>query len=160
MKNFCLNDATMFSKKENNNNNKKIVDLNMIKEVKELLNSTSMKEKYEGLLKRELILPHNFKILFKKFENLDYAIFAIKKNKNFPSLANVQNYFKEQRSEFTLDDFKRILYVVPHFFIYKWEKLQNSKNSQTELIIEIPNNIASRLKVINYLNNKKCKFPF
>lgn len=107
-----------------------------------------MKEKYEGLLNRELILPYNYKNLYKKFETLDLAIIDLKRSKKVPSLANIKLFMKGKGLNFDLDDFKRILYVVPHFYIYKWEKLQNSsKSSQNELIIEIPNNISSRLKV-------------
>jgi len=125
------------------NSNKIVID-----EIKEILSSTSMKEKYEGLLNRELILPYNYKNLYKKFESLDLAIIDLKRSKKITSLGNIQFFMKGKGLIFDLDDFKRILYVVPHFYIYKWEKLQNSsKNPQNELIIEIPNNISARLKV-------------
>ena len=107
-----------------------------------------MKEKYEGLLRRELMLPPHYKILFKKFEFLGIAISAIKKTKSNPTLSNIQNFLKLDKIQFTIDDFKRILYIVPHFFIYKWEKIQiQNRNFPAELVIDIPNNIVQRLKV-------------
>ena len=137
-----------------NNNSKKNLQIEqknntiLIDEIKGILENTSMKEKYEGLLKRELTLPLSYKILFKKFELLEKAISAIKKSKNSTNLQNIQNFFNEKKVEFKIDDFQKILYVVPHFFIYKWEKIQNSsKGTKNELVIDIPHNIQMRLQV-------------
>ena len=107
-----------------------------------------MKEKYEGLLNRELILPYNYKNLFKKFENLDIAITEIKGSKKISSLLNIQSALKAKNIAFNIEDFQKILFVVPHFYIYRWEKTQtNLKNFQADLIIDIPSNIAQRIKV-------------
>ena len=109
-----------------------------------------MKEKYEGLLKRELSLPSSYKNIFKKFEILEKAISYLKKSKNSTSLQNIQNFFSEKKLEFKIDDFQKILYIVPHFFIYKWEKLQIfGKGTKIELIIDIPQNIQIRLNQSN-----------
>ncbi len=110
-----------------------------------------MKQKYEGLLNRELILPYNYKNLYKKFESLDIAIMEIKRSKRISSLFNIQSTLKAKNIPFNVEDFQRILFVVPHFYIYRWEKSHtNYKNSQAELIIDIPCNIAQRIKVIFY----------
>jgi hypothetical protein len=139
--------------------NNKNIDLkenhneNVIEEIKQILSSTSMKEKYEGLLNRELILPYNYKTLYKKFENLDVVIKGIKRSKGLPSLNNIQKVLNAKNIIFNFEDFQRILYVAPHFYIYKWEKSSNNiKNSQSELIIDIPSNIDQRLKVNNILS--------
>lgn len=125
---------------------------NVIKEIKEILNSTSIKEKYEGLLNRELILPCNYKLLYKKFENLDIIIGEIRKSKGILSFNNIQKAMKDKNIIFTLEDFQRILFITPHFFIYRWEKsLNNIKNTQSDLIIDIPSNIEQRLKVLHIL---------
>ncbi len=145
----------------NNNHlieNQKFSGKKMIKEIKDILSRTSMKEKYEELLNRELILPPKYKTLLKKFENLDFVILELKKLKKTTSYPNIRCLLKERGIDFNLDDFKRILFVVPHFFIYKWEKSQsnsiNKKNlliNQMELIIDIPNDISKRVKVKNKL---------
>jgi len=139
--------------------NNKNIDLkenhneNVIEEIKQILSSTSMKEKYEGLLNRELILPYNYKTLYKKFENLDIVIKGIKRSKGLPSLNNIQKALNAKNIIFNFEDFQRILYVAPHFYIYKWEKSStNIKNAQSELIIDIPSNIDQRLKVNKILS--------
>ena len=100
------------------------------------------------MLKRELSLPSSYKILLKKFEILEKAISTLKKSKNSTNLQNIQKIFHEKKLEFLIDDFQKILYVVPHFFIYKWEKVQiYGKGTKIELIIDIPQNIQIRLQV-------------
>ena len=108
----------------------------------DVLNAPSMRDKYEGLLMRELLLPVKYKEILNKFILLDEAIDFLKNKRKCRSFPNIQNYIKTQhKKEIKADDFSRILFVGPHLFIYKWEKIQNDY----ELIIDIPSNISQRL---------------
>jgi hypothetical protein len=109
---------------------------------KDLLKGPSLRDKYEELLRRELLLPYKFKDCFNKMILLDEAIDHLKNTRKYRTITSIQQYIKStHKKEFKLDDFQRILFVGPHLYIYKWEKLQNDH----ELIIDIPSNISQRL---------------
>jgi hypothetical protein len=47
-----------------------------------------------------------------------------------------------------------MLYVVPHFFVYSWEKNEKLEKKEYDLIIGIPNNFEEKLYVIKRINYK------
>lgn len=114
-------------------------------DVQNILNELSMRQKYEGLLKKELILPSKYKELQIKFNNLDEAIKTLKTQKQKISINNIDSKLNEKNAKinFTQDDFEQILFIVPHFFIYKWE----NNNNNYELTLDIPTDIQQRIKV-------------
>ena len=44
----------------------------------------------------------------------------------------------------TIETFKQILFIVPHFYIYRWEKSEIDYS----LIIDLPDDINERINVI------------
>lgn len=65
----------------------------------------------------KLILPPSFLILYKKFEELDKLI------NNFKMIEKPLRYdeiIKNSKRKLTLTDFKKILFIVPHLFSYKY----------------------------------------
>lgn len=65
----------------------------------------------------KLILPPSFLILYKKFEELDKLI------NNFKMIEKPLRYdeiMKNSKRKLTLTDFKKILFIVPHLFSYKY----------------------------------------
>lgn len=65
----------------------------------------------------QLILPPSFLILYKKFEELDKLI------NNFKMIEKPLRYdeiMKNSKRKLTLIDFKKILFIVPHLFSYKY----------------------------------------
>lgn len=116
-------------------------------EAASILNSLSMKERFEGLLKRELVLPSKYKTLLIKLGALDKVLNSLHKSKSKTTLSNIQATFLSHRPcprvSFAEDDFRQILHVVPFFFIYKYEKV----SSKDELRIDVPQDIEARLQV-------------
>jgi hypothetical protein len=137
------------TKATNSKNKRHSIDINTLHlspkkliYVDTLIDQYSMKDKYEGLIKRELILPCHFQMLLSKFTKLDEAIQTLRKNGHKRSLTNIQAYLKDNyKIKFILEEFQQILFITPHFFIYKWEKIDNN----FDLVIEIPNDIARRV---------------
>lgn len=122
----------------------------LVKSSQEILNKYSIKEKYEELLKRELILPCHYKLLFKKFCKLDETLNFLKLNNDFDySFKNIQKILYENfKLNFSIDDFEKILYITPHFFIYKWDANFIRKEIPSDLIelfIDIPYDIVRRM---------------
>jgi hypothetical protein len=122
----------------------------LVKSSQEILNKYSIKEKYEELLKRELILPCHYKILFKKFCKLDETLNFLKLNNDSDcSLKNIQKILCENfKLDFSIDDFEKILYITPHFFIYKWDANFIAKENHSDLIelfIDIPYDVVKRI---------------
>jgi hypothetical protein len=124
----------------------------LMKNVDKLINSISMKEKYEELLNRELILPSHYKNLYKKMMYLDEAIsnFKIKPVMTMNlTLSNINNYLKEKyTTTMYIEEFQQILLITPHFYIYKWELI----NDHYEIIIDIPADIKQRIDETNVYN--------
>jgi hypothetical protein len=114
-----------------------------IKEIQEkYLNSISLKEKFEELLKRELILPTSYKSLLIKSEYIDKAIQKLKQRKCQATLNNIQKLTKEEDFKLiiTLENIQEILYLLPWFYIYKSER--------TEIYLDIPSDIIQKIKVL------------
>jgi hypothetical protein len=112
---------------------------------KDVLKGPSLRDKYEELLTRELLLPFKYKDCLYKMILLDEAIDHLKNSRKYRTITSIQQYIKStHKKEFKLEDFQRILFVGPHLYIYKWEKLQNDH----ELIIDIPSNISQRLNSV------------
>lgn len=115
----------------------------------------SLRFKYEELLKRyrELPLPTSYKALFNSFVALDQTI-NLNKIKAFQQVPTF-DYLKSSiesstHRKFSLKTFQQILYIVPHFFIYKYEKYtsEESNNVDYNLIIDIPSNYNILLNTI------------
>ncbi len=138
-----------------NNNSPKIrLNKTTFHNINCILNNYSMKEKYEDLFKenRELLLPVHYKSIYKKFIHLDEILkilkqHAYKKTGNasvdsFFSIPKINESFTTIKNDtFTMEDFQKILFIVPSFFIYKWEYLDND----FEICIDIPHDFAKRM---------------
>lgn len=148
---------------EKNTSNKQ-KSIKYIENIEKYLTTYSIKDKYEELITRDLMLPCKYKSLLKKFEKLD-EILNRNKNLNEDFHLNPKDGFvtrkeinllqlgKQIKAEYDLDitkeDFQKILFITPHFFIYKWdlsygEKLEND-NLNYELFIDIPCDILKRM---------------
>ena len=116
-----------------------------IKEIQDkYLNSISMKEKFEGLLKRELILPSIYKCLLIKSDFIDNGIQKLKVRKCNHTFNNIQKLSKEEdfKLPVILDDFQQILYIIPWFYTYKSER--------TEIFFDFPSEIAKTRVILNF----------
>ena len=147
VKNFNLK---LNSKDNSPNKNSKSSQSELVRSSQEILSNFSIKEKYEELLKRELILPCHYKNLLNKFGKLDETINYLKRKETDTSLRSIGKILNENfKIEFTQEDFEKILYVTPHFFIYKWDKNFKSKTlfdrPSNELFIDVPNDIQRRI---------------
>jgi hypothetical protein len=112
-------------------------------QAKDILNKHSIKDKYEALLKNELIIPCHYQEIFTKFLKLDQTIQTLGLANHKQTFSNIQNYFQLNfKEEITIEDFQMMLYVAPHFYIYKWERV----DGKIELIIDIPVDIEMRMK--------------
>ena len=116
----------------------------------------SLKEQYEDLLKRkELILPPKYRLLFKKQIFLDKILSENNLNYNFNnskenndtsnnSYKNIQNSFnKNLKIDFNNNDFQKILFVCPFYYIYQSVK-KISKGIELKYI-DIPNDYIQRM---------------
>jgi hypothetical protein len=128
-----------------------------LKEIDKILNSISMKERFEELLKRELILPCIYKILLLQFKTLDRLILYLKFEKKIPSsLDSINSVLCSKKHKLKLDDstlfnkeilkmpisqddFSKMLTVAPYIFVYSLLK--------GKLLVEIPNDTEKRIKV-------------
>ena len=125
--------------------------------------------KYEELIKdnRELPLPLSYKSLYNSFISLENMINLNKLKSKFNS--NSFDYFRNSiesstHKKFDMKIFQQILYIVPHFYIIKYEKKNNSNegvfnvniknynNNNYDLIIDIPNDFEDRQNK-NYEDN-------
>ena len=109
------------------------------------LSSLSIREKYEDLLSRKsLLLPPKYKMLLKKQTFLDFIL----SNEN--SLKSKFTYIKEQFTKecnipFSIDDFEKILFIAPFYYIYQAKK---KIDDSIELIcIDLPKDYAERTPV-------------
>ena len=127
--------------------------------------------KYEELIKdnRELPLPISYKSLYNSFISLENMINLNKLKSKYNS--NSFDYFRNSiesstHRKFDMKIFQQILYVVPHFYITKYDKKNNSNegvfninikdynnnNNNYDLIIDIPNDFENR-QTKNYEDN-------
>jgi len=120
--------------------------------------SFSLKYRYEDLLKeeRELILPPHYKKLLQSFTELDLILNHYKmstKKSSVPVFEEIQHSIESTyKHKFDLRTFLQILYVTPHLFIYKWQKM-NLESDDFDLIIDIPKDHLKRLRGENIGNN-------
>ena len=113
--------------------------------LKSYLSSLSIREKYEELLtRRSLLLPPKYKMLLKKQSFLDFIL------SNDNSLKSKFTYKKEQFTKecnipFSIDDFEKILFIAPFYYIYQAKK---KIDDSIELIcIDLPKDYAERTPV-------------
>ena len=122
--------------------------------------------KYETLLQpsRELRLPVSYKKLFDSFVSLERTLNRnnLSINKNFNYFSNIKEIIQSYtHKNFSFDTLKQILYIVPHFYILKYEN--NTNNNRTfsmnekldknkDLMIDIPNDFNERINK-NYPKN-------
>ena len=113
--------------------------------LKSYLSSLSIREKYEELLtRRSLLLPPKYKMLLKKQSFLDFIL------SNDNSLKSKFTYIKEQFTKecnipFSIDDFEKILFIAPFYYIYQAKK---KIDDSIELIcIDLPKDYAERTPV-------------
>ena len=122
--------------------------------------------KYDQLLNqsRELRLPIIYKQLFDSFVSLEKTINRNKllKSNNLNTFNNIRNSIvSSTHKNFNINIFKQILYIVPHFYIFKY--INSNKFQETfslnenldrnyDLLIDIPNDFSERIKK-NYSND-------
>lgn len=157
-----------------------------INEEKKIINESSFSKlhfKYNELIgkNRELRLPVKYKKIYRIFRYLDYRIFFNNKcNKNKNNTFEHIKYDIElyTHHSFNLNIFQQILYIVPHFYIYKYIKkkdiIKNFKlnddiiDKYYDLEIGIPKDFQDRIKKnygknfnfldINYYNEDDLNF--
>jgi hypothetical protein len=127
------------------------------KDIDSILKSLSIKDKYEGLLNRELILPPSYKLLLLQFEFLDQGILDIKFHKNSKVNFDSLDYYireKEFRIALNLEDFQKMLQISPSAYLYKYESKKNGTtfSNRYDVIIDIPKDYQQRLKVFHKHN--------
>lgn len=113
----------------------------------DILPPLSLREKYADLLtRRELILPPKYLLLLKKQILLDGFL---SNTPNEHKFENILNSFYKNSTIFTKEDFEKMLYVAPFYYIYQSKA---KLNGNIELLcIDIPLDIEKRMKVIYHL---------
>lgn len=120
--------------------------------------SFSLRFKYEELIqkRRELPLPPKYKSLFNSFVALDQVI-NLNKIKAYQQITTIdflkQSIESSIHRQFNLKTFQQILYIVPHFYIYKYEKIRTIDSSGNhsndyQLVIDIPDDFSVRAHTI------------
>ena len=153
--------------KEKRNNGKKSELKKSI--IKNSNSFTNLKMKYKEFLhnSRELRLPITYKELIDSFDSLEQTI-----NRNKISSKNIMNTFSNIKQSiesithktFTVNILKKILYIVPHFYILKYIPKNNTSifsvnediDKNYDLVIDIPSDYKERLdknyaKTFNFL---------
>lgn len=116
--------------------------------------SFSLKFKYEDLIKeeRELILPPHYKKLLQSFTELDLTLNFYKlssRRNHVPIFEEIQQSIESSyKHKFDFKTFAQILYVTPHLYVYKWQKM-NLNSDDFSLIVEIPKDHQKRLRTEN-----------
>ena len=121
------------------------------KELSRSESSFSLRFKYEELITGELPLPPKYKQLLNSFISLEQMI-NLNKIKAFHKRNSLDNLIKAIEStshrKFSLKILQQILYVVPHFYIMKYEQKTPEERAISkddyDLIIEIPRDYKSR----------------
>lgn len=150
-----------------------------IDRIKSKISNESLKEKYSHLVSdyRELALPKAYKMLIEKMHSLDLSLIRLKKEKpkNEFSLCEINksidssesNSLKDLPSKFRirLKDFKQILFVAPHFYVYKKKSsLQSHANTEEEILIDVPVNMeqlmSKKYNTYSYSNFKAMQHNF
>jgi hypothetical protein len=118
----------------------------LIKNANKIINSYSLKEKFEELLKRELVMPCHYKSLLKKFIYLDKIINLSKEIRKSTTLKEISNQMQIKfGTSITERDFQQMIFIVPNFYIYKWDINREENSNSLELFIDIPCDISSRI---------------
>ena len=153
--------------KEKRNNGKKSELKKSI--IKNSNSFTNLKMKYKEFLhnSRELRLPIIYKELIDSFDSLEQTI-----NRNKISSKNIMNTFSNIKQSiesithktFSVNILKKILYIVPHFYILKYIPKNNTSifslnediDKNYDLVIDIPSDYKERLdknypKTFNFL---------
>ena len=112
--------------------------------------SFSHEIKLECLMKdnKNIILPNNYKKVLDSFRSLEKAINNYKfmyKSKS-PTISEISNII--EGTKFSTSQLRKIVYIVPHFFVFKWQ--QDHPSSETKLLIDIPLDYKEREKVIRF----------
>ena len=130
---------------------------------------SSLRLKYEELIKddRELPLPLSYKKIYNSFNSLENMINLnkLKSQSNLCSFDNLKLSIESStHKKFDMKVFQQILYIVPHFYIYKYQKKKNDdesvfnlnikdyNKSDYDLIIDIPKDFEERQSK-NYEDN-------
>jgi hypothetical protein len=95
-------------------------------------------------------LPTHYKKIVQSFLALEKAINDFKfiyKTKS-PSIEELERTIGG--SLISLKNFRKILYIAPHFYVIKWHK--DTPMSSSKLIIDIPVDHEEREKVLNFIN--------
>lgn len=130
--------------------------------VNSLLNS--IEYKYVELVNRNrcLPLPVKYKLIYELYTSIEnfISITKINNKKNFNTFSNLRNYIRNiLKINFTITNLKQILYIVPHFFIIKFIKvdvnspvfnLNDRLFDKYDILIDIP---------FNYRELMYKKFP-
>ena len=149
------------SNSNNNNNNLSSYALDIMKKVQKKKNNlkpinnnnnnisnknnknifSNLKIKYESLLKenRELPLSYKFNLLFKNFSHFEDIINNIKilKKKNNLFFSKIKSNIElTYKTQFILETLKKILYLVPNFYIIKYKINKDEINNDNFKNIE------------------------
>lgn len=134
--------------------------INALKEEKEIrkrkrkINEKSNKEtsfsldfKIEDILNENtnLVFPNHYKKILDSFISLENAInhYKFRYKSKSPNLAEITNII--QGKKLSTSQLRKIVYIVPHFYIFKW--YQDKPNSESKLLIDIPSDYSERQKV-------------
>jgi hypothetical protein len=96
----------------------------------------------------DIILPNRLQLTFDFFTELDNAINNCKRRGKIPVFSNLKPYVEQATNRtFDIDSFKRVFYVAPELYYYKWQTSQGAGSE--ELRIEVPDNIEEILSKIH-----------
>lgn len=104
------------------------------------------KQHIDLLIASGINLPTNYEHLLKLFGSLDVNLSLLKQRKQFtPWVYNFNELKKMVETSgqgFSMTNFQQILFMVPEFYIHRWEF---TKSDRVELHIEIPNNVKEAI---------------
>ena len=87
-----------------------------------------------------LTIPRNYQRLLTLFGYLDFQLSFLKsQNRGVATYTVIKEAIEKSTArQFTMESFQQIIYLVPKYYIYRWEYRAQTK--KCELIIEIPMN--------------------
>ena len=99
------------------------------------------KQHIDLLIANGINLPTNYEHLLKLFGSLDVNLSLLKQRKQFTpwvySFNELKKMVETSGQGFSMTNFQQILFMVPEFYIHRWEL---TKSDRFELHIEIPIN--------------------
>lgn len=119
---------------------------------KELVTTFPMRSDFNMTPKEydDILLPKKLQLIFDFFTELDNAINNCKRRGKIPVLSNLKPYIEQATNRsFDIEHFRRVFYVAPELYYYKWQPTQGAGNF--ELRIEVPQNIE---EIINKIHKK------